>query len=208
MEHQTEQLDELIDASLDFTLTGETLSQLAACVASDPIARDRFEDAMRSQQVLSAGAHAFSETAGNVVFPSNVELARSASQVDRVRTFVRRTGAVAAVLAFSGASWIISGNLATRQAPGAAEAIPVMSTTQSAFANYMQLGLSEGRILRELPPRTVELRTTESGMEVVYVRRLLERARVDDVYRVGQDELGRAKAVPMSLATLTPGQSL
>ena len=38
-----------------------------------------------------------------------------------------------------------------------------------------------------------------NGYEVVYIRQILERARVNDIYRFSQDETGRATPVPVQI---------
>ena len=57
---------------------------------------------------------------------------------------------------------------------------------------------SECRIVRELPLLTVDIRPTADGdeSEVIYLRRFMERARVEGVYKMGIDEQGRSVVVP------------
>jgi hypothetical protein len=205
-EHPDPTLDNLIDALLDATLTGPALADLAARVAQEDDAYERFENAMQAQRLLSSGMAALADTAQGVNVPIQTVRVRAGSRVRT--TILRRAGAIAAVLSLVASSWVVSGRLSQRDVLDSAATTPDALTAQSAFANYMRVGMNEGRIIRELPPVTIELKKTDSGADVVFVRRLLERARVDDVYRVGQDETGRPVAVPMDLAALTPGQSL
>ncbi len=73
-----------------------------------------------------------------------------------------------------------------------------MVTANQALEQYMRAGTDEGRIVQELPLLTVDIRPTPDGdeSEVIYLRRFMERARVEGVYTMGLDELGRAVVVP------------
>ncbi|MHC4845161.1 MAG: hypothetical protein ACYTCU_03265 [Planctomycetota bacterium] len=59
-------------------------------------------------------------------------------------------------------------------------------------------------VLGELPPELISARPAVEGegVEVVYVRRVLERARVDSAWSVGTDELGRPAPVRVNLELL------
>jgi len=61
------------------------------------------------------------------------------------------------------------------------------------------------QVLGELPPELISARPVlgGEGVELVYVRRVLERARVDSAWSLGTDELGRPTPVPVDLALLT-----
>ncbi len=196
-------LDELIDASLDNTLDADSLIELSLFVQRNTSSRDRFNTAMRAECTLGKGLDALSKVAIRTDLPVLQSQARS--NMPRIQTIGLRFAQAAAVLLLTVAAWIISGHLAqTNQvAP-----IPAQHMTASAaLVAYMQAGVAEGRVVRELAPVTVEVRPTRAGMEVVYVRSILERALVEDIYRLGRDEHGRFIAVRSDAPTI-PGQSL
>ncbi|MGQ0628196.1 MAG: hypothetical protein ACT4PL_08890 [Phycisphaerales bacterium] len=78
------------------------------------------------------------------------------------------------------------------------------STPDEALSNYLEKGQKSGRVVTELPQRIVlESRPAPEGQgyEVLYVRQILERAVVDDLYRFGMAEDGsqaliRARPTP------------
>ena len=62
----------------------------------------------------------------------------------------------------------------------------------------MRAGIEEGRIIEELPLLTLDLRPAEDGegMDVFYVRRVIEKAHVKGMYKMGMDDQGRAVVLP------------
>jgi hypothetical protein len=61
------------------------------------------------------------------------------------------------------------------------------------------------RVLGELPPELVSTRAALDGpgLDVVYVRRVLERTRVDSAWSYATDEMGNPAPVPVNLDLLT-----
>lgn len=77
-------------------------------------------------------------------------------------------------------------------------------TADDAFERYLELGHSEGRVIRELPARMIEMESDEDGgMVVYYIRQLLERERVNEMYQYAEDELGRPMAVPIDFTSIS-----
>lgn len=83
-------------------------------------------------------------------------------------------------------------------------------SADDALKHYVQVGKQQGRVVGELPQRVV-LETRElpngGGREVLYVRQIVERAVVQEMYRLGSDELGLPVMVP-SGGAITPDRSL
>jgi len=82
--------------------------------------------------------------------------------------------------------------------PGAGWSSGQGPSVEEAFDQYVRAGRESGRIVRVDP----ELRGIDStplengaGVEVIYLRRVLERAVIDDVYRYATDDLGRVVPV-------------
>lgn len=74
-----------------------------------------------------------------------------------------------------------------------------LSTPDEALGAYLRLGQQRGQVLGELPQRVV-LQSRElgdgQGKEVLYLRQIVERAVVKDVYTLGTNDVGEAVMVP------------
>jgi hypothetical protein len=67
------------------------------------------------------------------------------------------------------------------------------STVADAFKRYLDLGKQSGQVVREVPQLVlVETKPIQGGQgyEVFYIHQVLERAVVDQLYGLGQDERG------------------
>ncbi len=76
---------------------------------------------------------------------------------------------------------------------------------------YKVRAAQEGTLVGELPQRVViETRPSADGKgyEVLYMRQFIERAIVDDLYKLGTDETGRAVMVPTSLPKTRPAGAM
>ena len=196
-------LDEPIDASLDNTLDAESLIELAALVQRDTSTRTRFSTAMHAAREIDRGLDALMNITQRTNLPTHRTQARS--NAPRIHTIVLRLSQAAAVLLLTATAWIVSGRLA--QSPQINPAPTEGMSASAALIAYMQAGVAEGRVVRELAPVTVEVHPTSAGMEVVYIRSILERALVEDIYRVSRDEHGRFVAIREDAPT-SSGQSL
>ena len=69
-----------------------------------------------------------------------------------------------------------------------------------ALAEYLRLGQQQGTVLAELPHRVMDTRLAPDGhsVDVVYVRRWVERATIDRVFEIGHDERGNPTSIPVS----------
>ncbi len=73
-------------------------------------------------------------------------------------------------------------------------------TAEEALDQYMRSGTREGRIITELPTVMVEARPAADGrLEVLYLRQILEREHVSEVFNVSPDELGQPHPVKIDL---------
>lgn len=78
------------------------------------------------------------------------------------------------------------------------------ASPDDALNSYLELGKLTGKVVGEMPNRYViksqplpaSADGSDPGTEVLYVRQLIERAVVKDLYRLGTDELGRTILVP------------
>lgn len=82
------------------------------------------------------------------------------------------------------------------------------ATADDALRAYLDLGREQGSVVAELPQRyVVESRPAASGVgyEVLYLRQVLERAVVNDLYRTGEDDTGRRVLLPASMPAAGDG---
>lgn len=84
---------------------------------------------------------------------------------------------------------------------GEASFVPV-STASQALDRYLDLGRAEGVVLGEIPTgRVLERRPSVdgSGFEVIFLRQIVERAIVEDVYELARDEAGNATPIRLTV---------
>lgn len=81
------------------------------------------------------------------------------------------------------------------------------SSMQAAWDAYMEKGRERGVVVGEVPTRVLlESRPAEGGgYEVVYLRQVIERARVPRLWQMGVDELGRPLPVPAEVVPASLG---
>lgn len=117
----------------------------------------------------------------------------------RWRSYAGWAAAAAVALAWAGASRF---NIASGPAGGQMSTLaPVSLMNPDELMNrYLDEGKREGRVLAELPMVMVESRPLADGQgsDVIYLRQVLERVRVQDVYRMGEDDLGRPTPLPVA----------
>jgi len=113
--------------------------------------------------------------------------------------------AVAAALALVAALQFSDGQTTgIGNASPAAAGLPGVTTRtpEQALADYLDIGRQAGRVVGEMPERLViESRPNPAGpgYEVLYIRQLIERAVVSDVFRIGVNEAGKKIYVPSSV---------
>jgi len=98
--------------------------------------------------------------------------------------------------------------------PGLGRGATEPSATEDHLARYLDQGYEEGRVVGELPEKVL-IRATPAAMQdgsigydVYYVRQILERAQVSDLYKFGatQDEMGRATVQPVPVRINAPSR--
>ena len=87
---------------------------------------------------------------------------------------------------------------------------PAPATADAALQHYLRLGQEAGRIVDLLPNVTLSTQETADGkaLEVLFLRRVVERTVVDEAFRLGTDEHGRPITSPASLASFKPPSSM
>ncbi len=125
------------------------------------------------------------------------------SEISAPRNFLPRWAGWAAAVVLA-AAWVVGSFSSDSGDPRNEGSLPASETqtADSAYMQYIQKGISEGRILEELPRVVMETRPAAKGdgVEVLYVRRLLERTVVDQFFQAGSDDQGKLtpKPVPMT----------
>lgn len=78
----------------------------------------------------------------------------------------------------------------------------LVATPQDALDLYLDKGARAGRVVRELPTRVFVEATpaADGGYEVLFLRQILERTHVPDLYRLSTDEAGRPAPIPVTVA--------
>ena len=65
--------------------------------------------------------------------------------------------------------------------------------------SYLELGQRSGQVLGEMTDRTVLSATAnpDGSVDVIFVRPIIERARLEQLQRLGTDESGRSVTIPV-----------
>ncbi|MFG0285483.1 MAG: hypothetical protein ACF8R7_13785 [Phycisphaerales bacterium JB039] len=102
--------------------------------------------------------------------------------------------------------WLGFGLSASRPAPAPLSGAAL--TTAEALDRYIAAGVLEGRIIAELPTVMVQSRPLDDGAEILYVRRVLERAVVSEIIEQDVDDAGRIVERPVSPSRFAAPQQL
>lgn len=205
--------DILIGRVTDGEATPADWQELEALAASDAGVWTRLASAQRSHADLSRAVDDELTVAELVHVPAH-DAVRTGMTSVAIRWRAYSGWAAAAVVAIA---WAGANGLGLRTPglnPGATTA-GVLSPDEL-FSRYVDQGKAQGVVLGELPMVMVESSPAgasgepgaDGPVEVVFVRRVLERAYVKNLYRVGRDEHGEPTPVPMNLSTLRGGREL
>lgn len=205
------ELDILVSRVVDKVASKADWEALEAMALSDPGVWRELAAAQRMDQQLSGEVWTETAAALWVSLPSaTADLAAGRAQ-QRSRLVAMWGGwaaAAAIALAFvgqrsergapAGGTELTGANL-----PGmdlaATDLVPIRSASDALRA-YLDRGRLDGLVIGELPDKVlVQTRPIANGggMEVVYLRQIVERARVDDLYRPTTDELGNVTGLPV-----------
>ncbi|MCH8822643.1 MAG: hypothetical protein IH984_03955 [Planctomycetes bacterium] len=184
--------EQLVDRILNRQIEARDLDELAQLSQNDPQALTQIAATLRATATIESGVQTAESIAASVELPDNFEIKRSATN-----PIVRWSGwSAAAMLA---AAWLLVAILKPTL-PSVNESISpnILLTANEALEQYMRAGMAEGRIIEELPLLTVDLRPAEDGegMDVFYIRRVIEKAHVKGMYKMGMDDQGRAVVLP------------
>jgi len=192
-----DQHEQMIDRMLNRQIEARDLDELAQLSQTQPEALVRIAAALRATAVVESGVEAAQALAETIELP-----ATGVRASNRPSLVARGVGSWSgwATAAMVAAAWILAAMLNSTPPPPeltASGGSNVLLTANQALEQYMRAGIDEGRIVQELPLLTVEIKPTLDGeeSEVIYLRRFIERARIEGVYKMGFDEQGRAVVV-------------
>lgn len=197
------ELDNLISRVIDGVAGKADWDALEALAASNPSVWRELAVAQRVDQALTGEARRETACAQWV----DIRVEEFAGHVTRRRSRLVATwggwaAAAAVALAF------VSQRAPSRPQSGGNQAgILSFENASDALAAYLERGKKDGVVLGELPDKVlVQTRPARDGrgVEVVYLRQIMECARVGDLYRPSSDEAGNLTAVPVKFRRAVP----
>jgi type II secretory pathway component PulL len=142
--------------------------------------------------------------ADEVEAPAHVRIEQSLS--DRMR-LIRTWGGWAAAAAVAMA-WMIGSPLSGHQMHAApVNQARLAPSPAQLFQSYLEQGKATGQVVGEMPDKVLlDSRPARdgNGYEIVYLRQIIECARVQDLYTVGTDESGKQVPVPVERVKSVP----
>ncbi len=198
----SDRLDLLISRVVDAEATGVEWDELSRHADRDRSVWRRLAECQRDQSSLREGVCAAIAGAANVEAPVHRVMAERLS--GRTRIVATWGGWAAAAAILLGISLAPKLGLGTKQSglqatlPGPMSVVPAIETDpDAALAAYMKAGQAKGTVMGEMPTRVlVDSRPAAGGgYDVVYLRQIIERAHVPELFRQGTDDLGRPAPV-------------
>lgn len=187
--------DILISKAVDGVALPEEWDEIRRLGALDPTILERLAAESRAGALLSQGVDEATRIADEIEIDAT--RARGAAHM-RFRLRAWSGWAAAAAL---GVAWLGNAFAGGAIFPGATAGFTGVSNADQAFERYRALGTAEGRFVSELPMVMVESQTDpETGrVEVIYLRRILERAEINGMYTAAPDENGQLTPVPLPI---------
>jgi len=197
--------DILLTRVLDGEATPEDWAAFRAMAACDPRVWTDLADTQQDRAELALAMAEVVQIADHVDAP--IETLTGENLTRRLNQAVAWVGWAAAAMLAIGA--IASRNIgpaqtnqpdATKQTTQQAGLFSVTSP-EDALKLYFDKGQKTGSVLGEIPDRVL-LQTTPSadgaGYDIVYIRQLVERTHVNELYQLAKDEAGRSVPVEYS----------
>lgn len=183
--------DILISRIIDGEATPEDWAAFKALAAREPSVWRDLAECQQDHADLSSAVAQASRLADSIDLP--LEEARSLQLSRRLRAAMSWGGwAIAAVVVLA-----FTTQRGTGSNSNVASLLPTpgitVNTPDQAYDAYLRLGREQDRVVEEVPTRIlVETRALQNGsFEVRYIRQILERITVPDLYEFGEDEAGR-----------------
>jgi len=202
MSAMTEEL--LISRMVQGTAGPSDWAALACLAETEPQVWSRLAEAQADQAALCDGVNRAIEAADRIDLPGSIVSSSVGSALQQERRLWSWSGwAIAALLALA---WTIGQFLPLAQPTApyrsdiAAEHLAVNDVPlDDMLSRYLSKGKEAGLVIGELPEKVLlsaQPLEDGSGYELLYLRQLLERTQVPDMYEFGgQDESGRPTLV-------------
>ncbi|RMD62080.1 MAG: hypothetical protein D6824_07225 [Planctomycetota bacterium] len=194
-EETASEVELLLSALVDGVATPAQRARFESLATSDPRLWRLLAEAHRVERALQEGMRGIAATTAAVEAPVAQTPRRRSAGPSLARILISSLGwATAAAL---GLAWGFT-TPPTARTPAASTV-----SADALLQRYAEQGRAEGRFLRELPQQLVSVKPLPDGsLDVVYMRRLLERQRVRAVYTEGVNERGETVPVPLRPASL------
>ncbi|MBK7403189.1 MAG: hypothetical protein IPJ41_00805 [Phycisphaerales bacterium] len=188
--------DVLITRVIDGESSPEDWAAFRALAERDPSVWHELADVQQDRAELGSALLEAVSLADRVEAPIDAHAGERLSV--RVRTAASWLGWVAAAAVAVAAFVDRSGSPVGSDLESARANLFPISSPEDALKVYFDKGHQAGSVLGEVPERLLVSSTPspEGGYEVVFLRQIVERQRVQDFYRMGQDEAGNSVAVP------------
>lgn len=201
--------DLLISRVVDGAAGAEDWDAFRALADRSPDLWRELAEAQRTHADLTAALSEAIAIADAVEAPVHEDMTRRFTERWRV---VGALGGWAAAAALAMA-WTagIAGDPAPGQSGGrraSLAGVPAFDTASDAFQAYLRQGQEAGRVVGEMPAKVLleaQPVAGAAGYEVLYLRQIMERAVVSDLYEFGVDERGRPVPVRVTPAKTTYG---
>ncbi len=199
--------DTLLTRIIDAEASAEDWAAFRAVAADEPEVWSELADMQRQHDVLAGGLREAISIADAIELPVHEHeavrpVARIGAVVQNGWSWGGWLAAAALLLAFTVGlpRGGVGSGLGAGNAPGTQAAGFSLGTPEEALDRYIDLGKQTGAVVGQSPDFIVlDSKPLEdgSGYEVVYLRQLIERREVRDLYRLGTDELGNTVRVPV-----------
>src|SRR5262245_20793344 len=189
-----ENIDILITRAVDGQASQADWAALESLAQREPGVWRDLAMAQRDHQLLSAAVGRAVGVAGSVEVPS---LSEAGVEPPGARAMFLRTRTVATWGGWAAAAAVALAFVANRagqnQPPQMAGAGPAITTAADALSRYLDQGKQEGTVIGEVPGRVL-VDTSKApdgnGYTVIYLRQIVERTHVPDLYKISSDEAG------------------
>jgi hypothetical protein len=183
----------------------EDWREFRALADRDPTLWRELAEWQHDHAELSAQVNAAVAIADDVDVDVQGEMTRRLSErLKLVATWGGWAAAAAIVLAWGIDLRNVQAPASSPQNAGLVSTLHSPSTASEAFDDYLEMGKEAGLVVGEVPTRVlVEARPTKAGgYELLYLRQVLERRRVDRVQTLATDEWGNVVPVPAAAPDL------
>lgn len=204
-QHNTEpglDRDLLITRVVDCRASAEDWNALDRLALADATVWQDLARAQRDHALLSGAVMAEVVAADTITLPEHQ--APSYKLASRIRSAGAWGGwAAAAAVALAWMGGLPAGGFNTGAGTGSQASMLPFGDASQALDAYLDLGKKDGRVIQQLPGKVLldnpQPAADGRGYEVIFIRQIVERERVPDLYRFSRDETGGLTAVPVQV---------